>query len=48
MKDINLSPSTRLSDVNTKKREIVPFRIHIDSIRNSFVVSTPAKRLKNN
>lgn len=26
MKDINLSPSTRLSDVNTKKREIVPFR----------------------
>lgn len=29
MKDINLSPSTRLNDVNTKKREIVPFRFTV-------------------
>ncbi|CUU93869.1 hypothetical protein HMVEC_350194 [Escherichia coli] len=48
MKDINLSPSTRLSDVNTKKTGDCTFPFHIDSIRNSFVVSTPAKRLKNN
>lgn len=45
MKDINLSPSTRLSDVNTKKGDCT-FPFHIDSIRNSFVVSTPAKRLR--